>query len=224
MRLEKLTAVAVAVGLTTAACATAESTDVESAAASVVRIAGTACLAPILASGIVVAPEQVVTVAHAVAGAENDLRVVTAEGREHPVEVVGFDPELDIALLAAPGLAGPPMEPGTAAPQDVGFIAAMSGDHGLDLIDYTVLRVVNARSGDIYDEGHVERAALDIRSAATRGTSGAPLVDEEGSYVGMVFAISRDREDGVYALASSEISGFLASAVSADPVDRGRCR
>ena len=191
---------------------------------SVVRIAGTACLRPILATGIVIGHNRVMTVAHAVAGADDDLSVVTIDGAEHVPRLVAFDPRLDIAVLQVDDLNASPLLPAEASPQDSGVIAAMNRDMAVDLIDYEVLRIVNARSGDIYDEGTVERTALDVRSRASPGTSGAPLVDDEGNYVGMVFAISRDRDDGVYALASAEIVAFLDTVDGAPATDRGRCR
>ena len=191
---------------------------------SIVRIAGTACLTPIIASGFVVEGGQVVTVAHAIAGAKDDLRAVSADGTEHDVTVVAFDPDLDIAVLDISSFDGEPLPSSSADPGDTGVVGAMTRDSVIVPIDYEVLRVVNARSGDIYDQGRVERTALDVRSSADRGTSGAPLLDEDGAYVGMVFAISNDREDAVYALASSEIDEYLATTPTTEEVDRGYCR
>ena len=191
---------------------------------SVVRIAGTACLKPILATGFVVEKGTIVTVAHAVAGAEADLGVITASGASHAVEVVSFNEQLDIAILSVDGLNGTPLPAGEAIAGDPGVIGAMTPESTIELIDYEVLRIVNARSGDIYNEGAVERTAIDVRTNAGRGTSGAPLLNDAGRYVGMVFAISRDRDDGVFALAASEILDYLATSNTDSPAGRGRCR
>lgn len=220
----RLASFGVVLGLLAAACGGDTAVRHDTLSESVVGISGTACLRPILASGIVIGEDRVITVAHAVAGADDDLRVVTPDGVEHVPRLVAFDPKLDIAVLRVDDLNASPLQPAEALPEDSGVIAAVNGDLVVDLIDYEVLRVVNARSGDIYDEGNVERTALDVRSAAARGTSGAPLVDDEGAYVGMVFAISQDREEGVYALASSEIVSFLATVDDLPAADRGRCR
>jgi S1-C subfamily serine protease len=192
--------------------------------ASVVRIAGTACLKPILATGFVVADGLVVTVAHAIAGAEDDLRVIDAFGASHGVEVVAFDDQLDIVVMSVDGLSGTAIRPASAQPGDGGMITAMASGSGIDFIEYEVLRIVNARSGDIYDVGRVERSAIDVLTVAKRGSSGAPLLNDAADYIGMVFAISRDRENGVYALASSEIVDYLASLPTGMPAERGRCR
>ena len=191
---------------------------------SVVRVAGTACLNPIIATGVIVEDGLVLTVAHAVAGAEDDLAVVTTSGEEYIVDVIGFDPELDLALLAAPGLTGEFVSFADARAGGTGEINSVSRDQEVELVDYEVLRLVNARSGDIYDEGHVERDTLDISARLTHGMSGAPLVHGDGSIVGVVFAISNDREDAGYALASNEIEAFLDGVDRSSVSERGSCR
>ncbi len=191
---------------------------------SVVRLAGTACLKPIIGTGVAVGDDLVLTVAHAIAGADSDLRIVTPQGDERPVELVGFDSDRDLALLATDGLELTPVILGVAAQGDSGTIAAVSRDLEVDLIEYHVQRLVNARSGDIYDEGQVERDALDISARVDPGVSGAPLIDSDGAVVGIVFARSNDRPDSGYALASHEIAQFLDSVDVSTVADKGRCR
>jgi S1-C subfamily serine protease len=191
---------------------------------SLVRIAGTACLKPILATGFVVANGTIVTVAHGIAGVEDDLHVIDTSGRSYGVEVIAFDDQLDIAVMSVDEFSGSAIRSATAELGESGVIGAMNHESGVDLIDYEVLRIVNARSGDIYDSGLVERRAIDVRTSAGRGTSGAPLLNGAGDYIGMVFAISRDRDDGVYALAASEIVDYLASLPTEARLDKGRCR
>lgn len=191
---------------------------------AVVRLAGTACLKPIIATGVVVDDRLVLTVAHAIAGAEEDLRVVAPGGDEYQVTVVGFDRELDLALLDATELDRSAVRLGAAAAGDTGLITAVNSDAQIESIEYQILREVNVRSGDIYDEGHVERDALDIQAELHPGVSGAPLIDHEGAMVGMVFAISNDREKAGYAIATTEIASFIESADRGSEVDRGKCR
>ncbi len=209
---------AIALALIAAACSTTHP------ATSVVRLAGTACLKPIIGTGVAVDDDLVLTVAHTIAGAEDDLRIVTPQGEERPVTVVAFDSERDLALLAVEGLDATPVVLGSAGKGDSGTIAAVNGDLAVEFIKYTVLRVVNARSTDIYNEGHVERDALDIKARIEPGVSGAPLVDSNGEVVGIVFARSETREEGGYALSTSEITAFLDSVDPGTVADRGRCR
>lgn len=209
---------AIALALIAAACSTTHP------ATSVVRLAGTACLKPIIGTGVAVGDDLVLTVAHTIAGAEDDLRIVTPQGEERPVTVVAFDSDRDLALLAVEGLDATPVILGSAGKGDSGTIAVVNGDLAVEFIKYTVLRVVNARSTDIYNEGHVERDALDIKARIEPGVSGAPLVDSNGEVVGIVFARSETREEGGYALSTSEITDFLDSVDPGAVADRGRCR
>ena len=191
---------------------------------SVVRLAGTACLRPILGTAFVVGEGQVLTVAHALAGADEDLRIVTTGGASHDVLVIGFDPERDLALLSVPDLTAAVLPLGRAQVDGIGNIAAVASDLRLNAIPYRVRRIVNARSGDIYDEGAVERTALDVEASISPGDSGAPLVATSRAVVGIVFASSNDRAETAWALDASEIEAFLASVDETTEVDRGRCR
>lgn len=188
------------------------------------RIAGTACLKPILGTGSVVDHELVVTGAHVIAGAEEDLRVITLDGGEFPVAVVAFDPEKDIALLLAFGLNAPTLRFSAAHSGTEGVIAAVTADLELNLIPYRVARNVTVNISNIYNEGEFDRKALDIEAEVHPGVSGAPLLNRTGAMVGMVFAKSRVREGAAYALDASEIKDLMNAAEATDRVDRGRCR
>ncbi|MEA2340883.1 MAG: hypothetical protein QOG11_960, partial [Solirubrobacteraceae bacterium] len=73
--------------------------DVRQAAASVVRVTGTACGLGVEGSGWVAAPGIVVTNAHVVAGQQDTGVQVRGDGARLPVDVVAFDPRNDIAVL-----------------------------------------------------------------------------------------------------------------------------
>lgn len=192
---------------------------------SVVRIAGTACIKPLFGTAVAVADDRLLTSAHVVAGAEDDLAVITLDGAKFPVEVVAFDPKRDLALLAVEGAGLDPLELGQPAKaDDRGQVWSVSRDHTKVENRYRVKRVISARSGDIYDEGVVTRNALDIEADIDPGVSGAPLVDGSEQMVGIVFARSTGTEGVGYALHVDEIADFLAMATGDEPVDRGRCR
>lgn len=191
--------------------------------ASLARVAGTACLKPILATAVVVEDGLLLTVAHAIAGAEQDLRAVDLEGAEREVLVVAFDPARDLALLAVDGF-DEPIEVATPEEGGSGIITAVSGDLEVDEISYRISRIVTASSGDIYDEGQVLRQALDIEAEIGPGDSGAPLLDSRGAMVGVVFATSTGIPGSAWALHASEIEAFLGAPRNGAEVDRGRCR
>jgi len=56
-------------------------------------------------SGVVVAPERVLTVDHVLEG--DEARVVSDSGEKHPASVLGRDPSSDLALLKVPRLTTP---------------------------------------------------------------------------------------------------------------------
>ena len=177
---------------------------------------------PILATAVVVEDGLLLTVAHAIAGAEDDLKVISLDGTERPARVVGFDPERDLALLEVDGFPEP-IEMAAPEAEASGTIAAVGSDLAIEGIPYRILRLVTARSGDIYNEGEVLRQALEIEARVSPGDSGAPLLDRDGAMVGLLFAGSEGVEDSAWALQISEIEEFLAAEISGE-VDRGKCR
>ena len=190
---------------------------------SLARVAGTACLKPILATAVVVEDDLLLTVAHAVAGSEPDLAVIDSSGTERIAVVVAFDPERDLALLQAEGFKEA-IE--LAAPQEgaEGTIAAVDSDLVVKASPYRIIRLVTASLGDIYDQGQFLRQVIEIEADVSPGDSGAPLLDGSGEMVGMIFATSEGVEESAWATHVSEIETFLGSPRSGDDVDRGRCR
>ena len=67
------------------------------------------------ASGVVIAPERVVTTSHSVEW-EDQTRVRTADGRLLPAQVAGRDAQLDLVLLRVPELGGHALTVSDAAP------------------------------------------------------------------------------------------------------------
>ena len=195
----------------------------EEARPSLARVAGTACLKPILATAVVVDDGLLLTVAHAVAGADPDLTVIDLGGTERAAQVVAFDPARDLALLEVDGFTNP-IRMGEALAETTGTIGAVGSDLRVEAIPYRIIRIVSASSGDIYDEGQVLRQALEIEASVGPGDSGAPLLNEEGAMVGMLFAESQGVDGSAWALHVSEIESFLDSPRPGGDVDRGRCR
>jgi S1-C subfamily serine protease len=61
------------------------------------------------ASGVVVAPERVLTTAHSVEWEDDHLKVRADDGRVLPATLAGRDPRSDVALLRVAGLQAPPL-------------------------------------------------------------------------------------------------------------------
>jgi S1-C subfamily serine protease len=74
---------------------------------------------------------------------------------------------------------------------------------------------VRARGRDIYDRSLVTREIWVVGGEARPGNSGGPLVDEQGRYLGVVFAGSVSHPGQSYALAPSEVAPAIEAAAAA---------
>lgn len=194
--------------------------DVEAAAASVVRVLGTACGLGIEGSGWVVAPGIVVTNAHVVAG-EDDTTVTTQEGASLEATPVHYDPENDLALLRVE----------TSLPALELDPRPLSGDSGavLGYPENGPYAVAPARLGetrdtisdDSYGRGPIRRPIVSLRGTVRSGNSGGPIVDTRGRVMGTVFAATTSGTPGGFAVPDDVVSRALADADA--PVDTGPC-
>ncbi|MEU7141994.1 MarP family serine protease [Nocardia sp. NPDC046473] len=158
---------------------------------SVLRVSGPApaCARKQFGSGFVIAPERVLSNAHVVAGTTN-VSVDTPSG-PLPATVVQFDPVLDLAVLAVPGLTAPPV---TVAPEPAksGADAIVLGYPAGGLYTAAAARITQrtvSRVPDIYRSTTSERSAYTLDGAVHEGDSGGPLVDTQGRVLGMVFGV-----------------------------------
>ncbi len=79
-----------------------------------------------------------------------------------------------------------------------------------DVIETTVERIVTLAVDDTTDGVVHHRQALVLDGAVPGGTSGAPVVGDDGRVVGMV-TISHTGRDVTYATAAAEIQSLLAT-------------
>ena len=177
------------------------------------RITTRACGIQVNGSGVMVARGYVVTNAHVVAGSTT-IRVAIGSDVADATAVL-FDPDLDVALLYAPGLTGTPMR--FAADDPVrGAVAAALGYAGggpLVTLPAAVSGSYEATGRDIYDADRVTRQILELRAAVEPGDSGGPLVLDDGTIGGLVFAESRTDPEVGYALTPTSVSARIAPAL-----------
>lgn len=200
---------------------------IEQAAASVVKVTGTAtdCGRGRSGSGWVAAPRRVVTNAHVVAGVDHPSVQVAGTGRTYPATTVAFDPRRDVAVLAVPELAAPPLP--TGEPQDHGDPVVVAGfplGGPYTLEPGRVREQLTARGAGIDGTPGVDRSVYAVNTRVEQGNSGGPLLSPSGQVVGTVFAKSRtDRTTG-YALTLEETRPVLErSAGVTQPVSTGSC-
>lgn len=156
---------------------------VNASAASVVQVHGHRRPA----SGVVYAPDLVLTTARVVGRTEHP-RVRRADGQAFESEVAGWDAATRLALLKVPGLSGSVLAPG-ATPR-VGQIAiaiARSWSNGLT----ATAGLVSVIGGPL-PTGHRRAIAQVIRTSAPMhgGFAGGALVDADGHLLGIATAYS----------------------------------
>ncbi|GMA86550.1 hypothetical protein GCM10025868_18000 [Angustibacter aerolatus] len=197
------------------------------AARSVVKVTGTAssCSRSQEGSGWVLQRGLVVTNAHVVAGVGRPRLRVGGTGPSYPARVVVFDPVRDLAVLRAPDLPAPALEPAAELDRGDGAVVAgfpLDGPYRLD--SARVREVVTARGEDIYGGRGSVREIYSLYARVQPGNSGGPLLDAAGHVVGVVFAKSLDDDTTGYALTLDEAQPVLrAAATATSPVSTGRC-
>ncbi|HSI80398.1 MAG TPA: MarP family serine protease [Solirubrobacterales bacterium] len=197
--------------------------DVARAAASTVRVLGSACGLGIAGSGWVAGPDLVVTNAHVVAGQDDTTVVDPASGSSHAAEAVHYEPRNDLAVLRVDGLGlsalgiVPRPRPGTPA-ATIGY-----PENGPLTTTPARLGVTErAVSEDSYGRGPVRRPMTSFRGRVRGGNSGGPVVDREGRVLTTVFAASRNgRPPSGLGVPNGIVGRALGGSLT--PVDTGPC-
>jgi S1-C subfamily serine protease len=197
---------------------------VNRAGPSTVKIVGVGCGQIQEGSGFVVAPGEVVTNAHVIAGIPSPQ--VEDDTGVHSTTVVLFNPSFDLAILRVVGVADPPL---VLDPTDVdrGTQAAVLGypGGGPFTADPAGVRAqFEAEGRDIYGQGLTVRSVYEIQAVVRPGNSGGPLVEPNGQVIGVVFSRSTTNADVGYALASPGVLAMVHSVGSSDrAVGTGPC-
>lgn len=195
---------------------------------SSVRLSGVAprCDALVSGSGFAIDSDLVMTNAHVVAGVD-ELTVRVRPGQvSKQAQVVYFDPQIDIALVRAPGLEARPVRlaRSTLEAGDSAVVSGFPRGERFSALPVRVRTQVLARGESIYGEPGVERDVYVLRGRVEQGNSGGPFTDEFGEVHGMVFATGMTDEDVSYALTAREIRSALDAAGDASgPVPNGSC-
>jgi S1-C subfamily serine protease len=128
-------------------------------------------------SGFIFTPDGLIlTNSHVVSGAEH-LNVTTADGRSHHADVLGDDPDTDLALLRISASALPVVELGRSVTLRAGQLVVAVG-HPLGF-EHTVTTGVISATG----------RSLRARTGRMMENSGGPLVTSAGKVVGVNTAV-----------------------------------
>lgn len=205
--------------------AVARDPDIQRAAASTVRVLGTACGYGVEGSGWVAGPGMVVTNAHVVSGQADTVVQVGGGGASIRAVAIWFDARNDLAVLSVPAVTAPPLQLQDAARK--GLSAAIIGyplNGPLSIGSARLGATQTSITDDIYGNGPVTRSMTSFRGEVRHGNSGGPLVDQNGFVRGTVFASesNSDSKRG-YAVPISVIRLALNQANPSVAVSTGAC-
>lgn len=199
---------------------------VEQLRPSAVHVLGEAqgCDRRLMGSGFVIADDYVVTNAHVVAGT-NLVALDTVTGL-FDAEVVYYNAELDIAVLKANGLGLPTLN-WADSPAETGDDAIVMGFPESGPFEAAPARIndrITISGPNIYASGRVEREAYTVRGTIRQGNSGGPMVNNNGTVLGVVFGASVDSSDIGYVLTAEEVRAAIGDITALNTiVDTGEC-
>jgi serine protease Do len=142
-----------------------------------------------LGSGVVIdAAGHVLTNEHVVSGAEV-IRVTLADGRELGAELIGAEPNFDLAVLQLVDARGVPFTaPGASGDLLVGEpVIAIGNPFGLS--NSVTTGVVSALNRSVRTQDRVYHGFLQTDASINPGNSGGPLLNAEGALIGINTAV-----------------------------------
>ncbi|HSX32051.1 MAG TPA: MarP family serine protease [Candidatus Saccharimonadales bacterium] len=185
---------------------------VAAARPSIVKVEGEGCGGIVVGSGFIAGPGTVVTNAHVIAGVKQPF-VVDQEG-QHRATVALFNPSLDIAILRSDTPKGKPLslKPDHVSDGTAVAVAGYPGDAGFTAGPGVILEEFTAYGRDIYNKKESVRNVYSLKATVEKGNSGGPLLDKDGSVVGVLFAKSFSYDQVGYALTADQVIAALTQA------------
>jgi serine protease Do len=172
-------------------------------------------------SGFILSADGFIVTNHHVVENADRVEVVLADERKFPAEIVGLDPQTDLALLKidAGGLAA--VRFGDSSRLEVGdWVIAIGNPLGLD---HTVTAgIISAKERNIFDDENLAYGEfLQTDAAINPGNSGGPLFNLAGEVVGVNSAISRKGQGIGFAVPSNLVVQIVDQLQRFGRVQRG---
>ncbi len=192
---------------------------------STLIVRASACGYVLSGTGFVIRPGYIVTNAHVIAGSRS-ISVGRDGGSPIRATAVLFDPELDIALLYAPAVSAPALSLASRVPATGTLGAALGHPAGgaLAIVPVAVTASYPAKGRDIYGTSLVTREIIELRAGILQGDSGGPIVLQDGSVGGVVFAQAQTDPNVGYALSPVDVAARIQPSLGQTrAIDTGAC-
>ena len=172
-------------------------------------------------SGFFFTPDGLLlTNSHVVHGAR-EIRVITQEDERFAADIVGDDPDSDLAVIRVSTRGAPHVRFGQSAKLKMGQIAIAIGnplgfDHTVTAGVVSALgRTLRASTGRLIDD------VIQTDAALNPGNSGGPLVNARGEVIGVNTAIIPGAQGICFATASDSAQWVLGQLLAHGRVKRG---
>lgn len=173
-----------------------------------------------IGSGVIIDPKGIVLTNHHVVAGAKEVKIRTADEKEHRAVVVGTDPPTDVAVLRIPDLTDP-LPAATLGDSDatqVGdYVIAIGSPFGLEL---TVTSGIISAKARVLGAGPFDDF-LQTDAAINPGNSGGPLFDLEGRVVGINTAIVAAGQGIGFAVPINLVKSSLPQLEATGKVVRG---
>ena len=194
---------------------------------SIVRIVAFGCGAPAFGSGFAVEPDLVVTSGHLVTGRDPDtLAVLLTDGTEIQATLVGFDLDVDLALLRLDDTVLEPVNLVTDVPIVDGVaigIRSEAGEPIVNEVEFVVDAPVTVNWDGVFRDTESVFRGLRIHAEIRRGDSGSGLFINDRDVIGLIQSKNRNGIPRGYAVGGRVIVDFLDANDSAIEVVAERC-
>lgn len=173
-----------------------------------------------LGSGFIISPDgYIVTNNHVVEGADViRVNMGTRKNQQYPAEVIGTDPETDLALIKIKADNLPFLRFGDSDALEVGeWVVAIGSPLGLD---HTVTAgIVSAKGRNIQSGSYDDYLQTD--ASINRGNSGGPLLNMQGEVIGINTAIAQRAQGIGFAIPSVMAKRIITDLRDHKKVSRG---
>lgn len=168
-------------------------------------------------SGVIISPDgYIVTNYHVVKNA-TELEVTLNNKKNYPAQIVGVDPQNDIAVIKIPATGLPYMEFGDSNRLEVGeWVLAIGNPFNLGTT--VTAGIVSAKARDIKGDHKID-SFIQTDAVINPGNSGGALINEKGELVGintMIFSLT-----GSYIGYSFAIPSNIVRKIANDIIEYG---